>query len=50
MSGLLDELLKENQEPEEKKPEAKGKFEYSAQFAEYVEKEKTAVGGENKGE
>lgn len=49
MSGLLDELLKENAEPE-KKPEPVGKFTYSDAFTEYVEKNKPVVDGEHKDE
>lgn len=49
MSGLLDELLKDEEQPEQK-PEAKGMFEYSDKFKEYAEKNNAAVGGEKEGE
>ena len=56
--GLLDDLIKsiediekEPSKEEEKKPaEIKGQFGYSKEFEEYINKDKTAVGSENKGE
>lgn len=50
MSGLLDELLKEPEEPKTKEPVEIGKFQYSEAFSEYVKKDKPVVDGKNKDE